>query len=243
MKSVFLLFAMILFAGCTAKEPATTPEREPEVTEKPGPTEDDSEKPLTMVIEGDLGTIDEAMVQRKFQESRDKVSECLHNNLQHNDFVGGTFHFMFRIGLDGTVRRLEMKSAVGHRDIETCIYNFAKSIQFPKPEGGEAQVTYSWSFNATMDHQHDWDARRLGNAWSGLRSKLIRCSDGSEAAPSEYTVIFFVLPDAELGPLGISSGKILVSDKFHQCVHRAVKGTKLPDPLGAVARVVLNISP
>ncbi|MBU1242684.1 AgmX/PglI C-terminal domain-containing protein [Myxococcota bacterium] len=240
MKLYPILLALLTLNSCTDKKTTSTPVKEPE----PVKTEvKDPEKINKVVIEGDLGTIDEAMVQKKFAESRDQVSACVHKGLENAEYVGGDFFFTFRIALDGTVKTLDMKSTVGHRDIETCIYGFAKALQFPKPEGGEALVNFSWSFNSTMDVQHQWDANRLGNAYPKLRSKLIRCSDGTNEAPSEYQVIFFVLPDAELGPVGVSSGKTLPSDKFYKCVHSAIKGAKLPDPLGSVARVVLPIAP
>lgn len=240
MKLIPILLALTLLSACTEKKAGTTPTKDPEPA-KTGPTEPDKNPNVT--IEGDLGTIDEAMVQKKFTESRDEVSACVHKGVENAEYVGGDFYFTFRIALDGTVKTLDMRSSVGHRDIETCIYNFAKGLQFPKPEGGEAQVSFSWSFNATMDVQHQWDAAKLGSAWTKLRPKLVRCSDGTNEAPSEYQVVFFVLPDAELGPVGVSSGKVLPSDKFFKCVRSALKDAKLPDPLGAVARVALTIAP
>jgi hypothetical protein len=240
MKLFLILLALMTTLSCTEKKAPTTPEKAPDPV-KTDPKE--PEKTTHVVIEGDLGTIDEALVKKKFTESRDQVSACVHKGLENAEYVGGDFFFTFRIALDGTVKSLDMKSTVGHRGIETCIYGFAKGLQFPKPEGGEAQVNFSWSFNSTMDVQHQWGANNLGAAWSKLRPKLIRCADGTNEAPSEYQIVFFVLPDAELGPSGVSSGKTLPSDKFHKCVHSAIKGAKLPDPLGAVARVVLSIAP
>ena len=241
MKILPLFFAISLLMSCTKTPPANKPVAEPEPVKTTRNNE--SDKPVNIHIEGDLGTIDEAMVQKKFSESRDKVQQCVHKGLENNKYVGGGFYFTFRIALDGTVRTLDMKSTVGHRGIEECIYRFAKGLQFPKPEGGEAQVNFSWSFDPTMDVQHQWSANDLGSAFTKMRSKMIRCSDGSNAAPSEFQVVFFVLPDAELGPVGVSSGKELVSDKFYKCVHSAIKDAKLPDPLGAVARVQLSIAP
>jgi hypothetical protein len=240
MKLLPILLALTLFAACTEKKANTSPTKDPEPP-KTDPKEPD--KATNVVIEGDLGTIDEALVRKKFAEAREEVSACVHKGVEDAEYVGGDFHFTFRIALDGTVKSLDMRSNVGHRDIETCIYQFAKGLQFPKPEGGEAQVSFSWSFNATMDVQHQWNQGNLGSAWSKLRSKLIRCSDGTVEAPSEYEVVFFVLPDAELGPVGVSSGKALPSDKFYKCVRNAIRDAKRPDPLGAVARVVLSIAP
>jgi len=240
MKVFPALLVLMTLISCNGKKASTTPEKAPDPVKHEN---SQPEKANNVVIEGDLGTIDEALVQKKFTESRDQVSACVHKGLEEAEYVGGDFFFTFRIALDGTVKSLDMKSTVGHRDIETCIYGFAKGLQFPKPEGGEAQVNFSWSFNSTMDVQHQWDANKLGPAFSKMRSKMIRCSDGTNEAPSEFQVVFFVLPDAELGPVGLSSGKTLPSDKFYKCVHSAIKGAKLPDPLGAVARVNLSIAP
>ncbi len=242
MKRASILLAALWLLSCRSAAPVNTqPQKQPE---PPKPAEEKQpEPPKNLTIEGDLGTIDEALVQRKFNESRDQVNACIHKGIENHEYVGGAFHFTFRIALDGTVKSLDMKSSVGHREIEACIYDFAKKLQFPKPEGGEAQVNFSWSFNSAMDVGHEWDASKLGSAYAKMRSKMIRCSDGSNEAPSEFRVIFFVLPDAELGPVGISSGKSLVSDRFYKCVVAAIKGAKLPDPMGAVARVTIDIAP
>ena len=242
MKSIFLVIFSFCFLSCRSNTPVTTqPEHtvqtDKHVQEKP------KEAPTNLVIEGDLGTIDEALVQRKFNESREQVNACIHHGIENSDYVGGTLYFTFRIAMDGTVKNLDMKSTVGHREIEACMYAFAKQLQFPKPEGGEAQVNFTWSFDPATDVGHVWDASKLGSAYTKMRSKLIRCSDGSQEAPSEFQVIFYVLPDAELGPVGVSSGKSLVSDKFYKCVTAAIKSAKLPDPLGNVARVTIDIAP
>ena len=195
MKRILLLIASMFLLSCRSQAPVNNrPEKpvqpEKKIEEKP------QEPPKNLVIEGDLGTIDEALVQRKFNESREQVNACIHKGIENSDYVGGSFYFTFRIALDGTVKSLDMKSTVGHREIEACIYDFAKKLQFPKPEGGEAQVNFNWSFNSATDVGHVWDAAKLGSAYTKMRSKMIRCSDGSNEAPSEFQVIFYVLPDA-----------------------------------------------
>jgi len=242
MKHLAFLLSILWLASCHSAAPKNTPPQKPAQPETKTETKPE-QPPKNLVIEGDLGTIDEALVQRKFNESREQVNACIHKGIENHDYVGGAFYFTFRIAMDGSVKSLDMKSTVGHREIEACIYDFAKKLQFPKPEGGEAQVNFNWSFNPAMDVGHEWDASKLGSAYTKMRSKMIRCSDGSNEAPSEFQVIFFVLPDAELGPVGISSGKSLVSDKFYKCVVAAIKSVKLPDPMGNVARVTLDIAP
>lgn len=241
---LILITAAALFTGCSGDKKKTTAEKKPE-TEVTDTKKDETKKDnvSNMTISGDLGEIDQAMVQKKFDESKDEVQKCITDGIGSDTYVGGNMDFTFRINLDGTVKKLDFSSTVGHRGIEKCVYNFAHKLKFVKPKGGEGKVAYPFAFDPAREIKKTWNEDNLGKAWTTIRKAMMKCSDGTDNAPSTFTVVFYVLPDAEIGYSGVSSGKKLVSDKFYNCVKASLKKAKLPDPLGTVAKVTVSIQP
>ncbi|MGM0596312.1 MAG: AgmX/PglI C-terminal domain-containing protein [Myxococcota bacterium] len=248
MKILFFFILLSILSCSSEKEKTTTPETANQNVEKKNNKKtkkinEEKRKLSEMTIEGDLGTIDKKAVQAKFNESSKVIKNCIYKGIGQNSFVGGNLNFIFRIDLNGKVKKLSLSSTVGNRKIEKCIYNFAKSIQFVKPKGGEAKVSFPYGFMASMEIKKRWGMEKVKPAFRKIKTSLLKCSDGTSQAPSNYQIVFYLLPDAELGPLGISTGEELVSDKFYKCVKTNLKKAKFPDPLGTVAKVTLDVSP
>jgi hypothetical protein len=238
---IFLVILLVLSFGCNKTEKNTNPKNKVKKTKVKKTPVKDNEPGKTMQIEGDLGTIDFNAVNKKFVEAKEKVDNCYYKGIENDKtYVGGKFDFLFRIDLQGKVKKLFMKTNIGNRYVEKCIYNFAKNLVFVKPKGGEAKVSFSWTFSPSMETLY-WDADKV--SFSKVKRKVVKCSDGTDDAPAEYKLVFYVIPGGELASLGISTGKGLVSKKFYKCVLKNVKKLKFPDPLGKVARVDINITP
>ncbi len=245
MKSILLSLSLLTLLSCDNKK-QTTPKVSPPRTNtatQANPPEKPQQQKSSLVIRGDLGTIDRAMVQKKFEASREILDSCIYKGVGQDAFVGGQMNFTFRINLDGTVKRLDYSADVGSWAVEECVYLFAKKLTFIKPKGGEAKVSYSYGFVASMEVKKRWGDREVSSALRRVKRRLLRCSDGTDQAPSEYRLVFYVLPDGELGQLGLSSGRRLPSKKFYSCVHRALKRAKFKDPMGTVAKVDIRIAP
>ncbi|MDA3862488.1 MAG: AgmX/PglI C-terminal domain-containing protein [Deltaproteobacteria bacterium] len=244
MKILFSFILLSVLACSSEKEKTTTPEPANQNVEKKKKKENEEKRKLSeMTIEGDLGTIDHQAVQDKFNESSKVIKDCIYKGIGQDSFVGGNLDFVFRIDLNGKVKKLSLSSTVGNRKIEKCIYNFAKSIQFVKPKGGEAKVKFPYGFMASMEIKKKWGLEKIKQPFQKIKPSLLKCSDGTSQAPSDYQIVFYLLPDAQLGPMGISTGEELVSDKFYKCVKAKLKKAKFPDPLGTVAKVTLDVSP
>ncbi|MBN2723773.1 MAG: AgmX/PglI C-terminal domain-containing protein [Deltaproteobacteria bacterium] len=244
LKKILLIVAAVAVASCSSDKKETTPEKVEDTKKDTVDSQDNKNVSKTnMVIAGDLGEIDQAMVQKKFDEAKQTVQQCIIDGIGRDNFVGGSLNFTFRINLDGTVKKIDFQSTVGNRKIEKCIYDFAMKIKFVKPKGGEAKVDFPFSFESTMEIKKNWTLENLGRGGKKLFKSVIKCSDGTDNAPSKFKMVFYLLPDAEIGPMGISSDKKLVSDKFYNCVKKKLKKVKLPDPMGTVAKVILEVEP
>jgi hypothetical protein len=198
-----------------------------------------------MTIEGDLGTIDRDLVNKKFEEAKNTIDECIYKGVGQSSWIGGNMNFMFRIDLNGRVKKLGFSSNTGSRLVDKCVYNFAKGLTFIKPKGGEAKVSYSYGFAETMEIKEDkkWGEDEVTSSIKRVKSKMNSCSDGTDSAPGSYDLVFYVLPDGVLGAASITTGKELVSDKFYKCVIKKMKKAKFRDPLGTVAKVNLKFAP
>ncbi len=236
---------LLLTVACSGNKDGTTPKNTPTQTDAT-PTQDATDNGSTdngsMVIEGDLGEIDQQAVQKKFDDGQDDLMKCIMDGRGNLRYVGGDMSFVFRIALDGSVKWLKMRSTVGNRGVEKCIYDWASSLKFVKPKGGEAQVSYSWGFDPELTPKLRWGEDEVGGIIAKARRRLRRCSDGTPQAPASYHLVFYVIPGGEVTSLGISTGDLMVSDDFYRCVEKVIKKLHFPDTMGRVAKAELDFS-
>ncbi|MBU1241247.1 hypothetical protein KJ865_16150, partial [Myxococcota bacterium] len=89
MKTLFVLFVALALFACSDKK--TTPKKETTQPEKVKVDEPNKPAPVknTLTIEGDLGTIDQAMVQKKFETAKSTLDQCIYKGVGQDTWIGG----------------------------------------------------------------------------------------------------------------------------------------------------------
>lgn len=134
-----LFLAAPLLVACTQPPPPTAPppSAEPAASES---------SPKGVVAGGSIAPVD---VKKALQTKRDEIKACYHSLLEKNKKASGKVVLRFTIDESGAVEEaVIMNDTTLPTDTAQCIADVVKTIQFPKPQGGKARITYPWEFTA-----------------------------------------------------------------------------------------------
>jgi outer membrane biosynthesis protein TonB len=89
------------------------------------------------------GFLSKEQIDRVVRANQAAIKYCFEAEIQHSSKLSGAVHMNWRIDLQGhvTVARVA-KSTLGNSRVEGCMARQIKRWIFPKPDGGEVEVTY-----------------------------------------------------------------------------------------------------
>ena len=226
----------ILLVACGGSEP---PPKPPEPM--PEPVKAPSTAPMKSSQE--LGSIDEAATNATFTSLQNKLLDCQKQGMQRVEYLSGDARFFLRIAQDGTVRWAYLEdSTLGDRDTEKCMLGVVSGAHWPQPDGGEAEVQKSLSFDGG-------DARPPA-PWSAdkVASVVAKQADDAMACKKSVHGAFKVTAYVEPGPhkhgkvlaVGVASPSKDGEDKS-DCIAGAVKDWKMPSPGSYAAKVTFSL--
>lgn len=193
-----------------------------------------------MTVEGTLGSLPTGVVRRTIQAKHPQMTACFTARYATLPVLGGRIGFTLRVANDGSVRAVRLTtSTVGDRDTERCIVALARSLRFPPPTGGEAEVreTFELAPQSGMRPPTAWTEARVrptvARSLEGLRR---RCNVG--AARVSLTVI--IGPSGRAVMVGVSSDDE-VRDAAFDCLAQAAAGFSYPDPGSYYAKATLTL--
>jgi hypothetical protein len=143
--------------------------------------------------------------------------------------LGGDVKLFLRIGEDGRVKYGFLEdSSLGDADTERCIMQVLTEAQWPKPDGGEAEVRNGFGFDPAGDARSpiDWSSDKLAPAL-GKNDALQKCTSGVDA---KFKVTVYVTPGGKIQAAGVSTSSKEGVEKL-DCIVDAIKGMKgVPSP-------------
>jgi hypothetical protein len=217
-----LAVSALLAAACGGEPPPKTQADVPAVpTSRPqGPK---------LKMRQELGEIDEAATKRTFNQLEPAIQRCHTQNLRRIEYLGGDVKLFLRIGEDGRVKYGFLEdSTLGDYETEKCIMDVLTGAQWPKPEGGEAEVRNSFGFDPAGDVRSpiDWSSDKLAPAL-GKNDALHKCTSGVDA---KFKVTVYVTPAGKIQAAGVSTSSKDGAEKL-ECIVEAVKNMKgVPSP-------------
>jgi hypothetical protein len=182
--------------------------------------------------DGVLGALDEETVNRALQPKLEEFGACL-SDRRKLGYIGGTITLKYRVARDGSVRRLGYQSDLGAWQVERCVLEAAKSVQFPRPKGGEGEVEYPAQFRPRQRHTV-WDEERISADVHHRRGALRGCA----GAPRSYQLTFYIGAGGKTTSVGFSSPEPWGTgmEAFAECVIEKASKWTFTDPLGEVVK-------
>ena len=213
-----------------------------------------------MRVEGTVGGLNRAAVQKTFDQAMPKMKECIDQGRRQLPFLGGNIAVYLEIGLMGKARTVLLsRTTLGDHRVESCIVKALASKQWPRPVGGKVgNTTSSFSFQAAhADPPLDWTARQLEAAMAAdtapepdaeedqgpppfgeLTTKLARCRDDAGTGPLDVTI--YLDEDGMPQSFGVS----VADAKGHRaidCLNTVIQTTSFPAPGGSFAKVTVPV--
>jgi hypothetical protein len=221
--SLLLVPASSLALACGGGEPPPKAVSDAPVVEAPRP------QGPKLKMRQELGEIDEAATKRTFAQLEPAIQKCHTQNLRRIEYLGGDVKLFLRIGEDGHVKYGFLEdSTLGDAETEKCIMGVLTGAQWPKPDGGEAEVRNGFGFDPAGDVRSpiDWSSDKLAPAL-GKNDALHKCTDGVDA---KFKVTVYVAPGGKIQAAGVSTSSKAGAEKL-DCIVDAIKGMKgVPSP-------------
>lgn len=193
-----------------------------------------------MSIEGQLGTLPQARVRRALQDAEQRLSACYTTRLEAVACLSGRVGFKLRVGTDGAHRWvIPTSSTVGDGEVERCMRDVLAGLDFGRPCGGEAEVTWSMEFDAGPDARPPtaWPASRVTAALTQSRAALTRCRNGVRGA---VRVTLYAAPDGTVAAAG-ASVEAPEAAPVAECALGVIRAWRLPSPGSWYARTSFDL--
>jgi hypothetical protein len=190
-------------------------------------------------MKSELGEIDPAAVDATMQRAQSQLEGCHRAGLRRVEYLGGDVKFFLRIGEDGRVKYAYFEeSTLGDHDTEQCILDALEAQQWPKPQGGEAEVQKSFGFDAPGDVRAptSWSPDKIVTALGKAEDDVKKCRRGVSGS---FKVTAYVEPDGKHGKVqavGVTAPSKDAVEKI-DCLVKTVKSLKVPSPGSYAAKV------
>ena len=232
--ALFLTFSL----GCGS----TTPQPVDQVhTDEPHEEEEPEALSDGMSIEGIHGTLRRDEVDPVLNRAAGRFAECYAAALEDHPYLVGDLALQFDVNRDGTVESVWTRSAtLGSRDVEECILRHARSLRFPRPHGGTAEVGYGPMVMNPGEEERPpelWDANRISEQLEEHRDALLACIEGARG----FRATLYIGPRGRVRSVGVVAPSMEQQDAA-RCLEGEISGWQdLPDTGSWVAKVSLEL--
>lgn len=195
-----LLTAVALFSACGGSTP---PPKTEETPKEDGPKKQGGGGGGPSVSQ-ELGSIDQRAVEQTFDKLQSKLEGCHKQGRDRVEYLSGDMKVFLRVGQDGRVKySFFEESTLGDRATEKCILDLFGATDWPKPQGGEAEVRNAFGWPAGSERQPTpWGPEKVSSALDDdkeIKSAVDKCKSGVSGS---FRVTAYVEPGEAEGAHG-----------------------------------------
>lgn len=191
-------------------------------------------------VEQELGSIDQRAVEQTFNKLQGPLEKCHAQGRDRVEYLSGDVKLFMRVGKDGKVRYAYFEeSTLGDRDTEKCILDLLGRTDWPKPQGGEAEVRNGFGWPGGGERAPTpWGPEKVMTALEDakdVKKDVGKCKSG---VTGDFVVTAYVEHDDSPEPApGKGKGNEKKADKKHSKPEAAGKfkalGVSPPSKEGA----------
>ena len=95
------------------------------------------------------GALSKGDVYKEINRHMGKIRMCYERELMNDPKLAGKITFDWTVKTNGSVSSVrEKSSSLGSAKVSSCIRGVIQGMKFPKPKGGEVQISYPFIFSA-----------------------------------------------------------------------------------------------
>lgn len=237
-----LSWSLVMAPGCSGPPPKPkAPPTEVESKHKMvNPLEVGDEAEDGMQVEGTLGQLDQVSIQEGLAPRMTAVTACFNRRVARKPYLGGQVDLGFRVARDGALKKLTMTaSSVGDYAVEQCIRQEMQKASFSRPRGGEAEFTYSLTFQGRYSPLV-WDPGMVKDEINKNLEELLTKKEGRKkttlSAPNGLVVTFYVNRRGRVTTAGLVA-EDPIDEEFAAAFIENLKRIEFVDPQSRCAKV------
>ena len=193
-------------------------------------------------VSQELGSIDQRAVEQMFDKLQTKLEVCHKQGRGRVEYLSGDMKVFLRVDTGGKVKYSYFdESSLGDRETEKCILDLFAQTDWPKPQGGEAEIRNAFGWSPGGERQPTaWPSERASSALDDnkdVKSAVTKCKAGVTGA---FRVTAYIEPGEAAGATpqhGTGTGAGTHSGKGEGKGGGKKKGPKKPAPkLAATAK-------
>jgi hypothetical protein len=144
----------------------------------------------------ELGSIDQRAVEQTFAKLQGKLESCHSQGRGRVEYLSGDVKVFLRIGQDGRVKYGWLdESTLGDRDTEKCLIDLFQATQWPKPQGGEAEVRNGFGWPAGSERQPTpWGPEKVTAALEDDKDSKKNVEKCKSGVSGDFRVTAYVEP-------------------------------------------------
>lgn len=226
----------LVTAACASKTPApATPQAAPiivpDVMPSWGRTQSEaaSTKPKVQVrgIEGTLHNFD---VKVTIEGHNKAFAKCQESPARRVPMLAGSIEFGIHVRHSGEVSDVDLRASdVGDRELERCFIDVIRGVHFPRPNGGDANVTYTMLLGPAGKGREpeQWNPGRVQHVVNKHGADVREeCSLPTDQA---YTVTAYINASGRVISAGVAGKAMSETDRF-DCIAAQLSRWEMPKP-------------
>lgn len=191
-RALSLVLCVAASAACGGSTPPPKTEEAPK-EEAPKPT---SSGGGGASVSQELGSIDQRAVEQTFAKLQGKLEGCQKRGRDRVEFLAGDVKVFLRVDGNGKVKYGYFEeSSLGDRETEKCILDLFAAADWPKPQGGEAEIRNGFGWPAGSERPPaSWGAEKVAVALENdkaTKKSVDKCKAG---VTGDFRVTAYVEP-------------------------------------------------
>jgi hypothetical protein len=207
-----------------------------------GESASSSRRNAAVSVRGIEGTLSSYDVNDTMERRNEEFAACHEPRASVVPVLAGRVEFGIQVAPDGTVRHVDVReSDLGDRVLERCFVDVIAQTPFPRPHGGQANVTYTMMLEpARPGHEAEsWSVERIERTLA-QRASPLRATCGL-APRAGLVVTAYVNPRGRVVAAGVSAHEGVTGEQF-DCVAEDLRSWPMPKSKHGLAKVSFPIA-
>lgn len=187
-------------------------------------------KPTKVEVRGIEGTLGNFEVRVTMEQKSQDFAACHEPRASRVPPLSGSIEFAIHVKSTGEVIEVDLNSSdVGDRQLERCFIDVIRATQFPRPNGGDAKVSYTMLLGPARKG-------REPEQWAPDRVRRILSKHGGDVAEKcelprggAYTVTAYVNARGRILAAGVTSRAPTQAEQF-DCIAESLRRWPMPRP-------------